>query len=337
MRHIRIFFQAVFLSVFSIAAVSGIEPGIIFDGISRIHGSGWSDPKETTSLAITSLPVLQNRKGLEFRAGWTNYWAGGGWNWHNWQPGGDDLRPYNALSLKFRKVSGELADFWFQLGDADRKSSGQVRLLASGLLSEITGEFQTVLIPLPLFDGDYDRTRVSTLNFGVMPGTQQKGECVLQFADIRLVHSDEVRNMEQAWRPPSGAEVSWSLDGAWSRSSSTNGKICLNGYWNFLPADNAGTAAVPQGEWGWFKVPGIWPNPQGLPHAVPAQDIHLPPGYAHSQTETADKLDQAWYRRTVTVPETWRGRRIEVDFTLLQTHARVFLDGRPAGEAWFPG
>ena len=337
MRHIRIFFQAVFLSVFSIAAVSGIEPGIIFDGISRLHGSGWSDPKETTSLAITSLPVLQNRKGLEFRAGWTNYWAGGGWNWHNWQPGGDDLRPYNALSLKFRKVSGELADFWFQLGDADRKSSGQVRLLASGLLSEITGEFQTVLIPLPLFDGDYDRMRVSTLNFGVMPGTQQKGECVLQFADIRLVHSDEVRNMEQAWRPPSGAEVSWSLDGAWSRSSSTNGKICLNGYWNFLPADNAGTAAVPQGEWGWFKVPGIWPNPQGLPHAVPAQDIHLPPGYAHSQTETADKLDQAWYRRTVTVPETWRGRRIEVDFTLLQTHARVFLDGRPAGEAWFPG
>ena len=93
MRHIRIFFQAVFLSVFSIAAVSGIEPGIIFDGISRTHGSGWSDPKETTSLAITSLPVLQNRKGLEFRAGWTNYWAGGGWNWHNWQPGGDDLRP----------------------------------------------------------------------------------------------------------------------------------------------------------------------------------------------------------------------------------------------------
>ena len=80
MRHIRIFFQAVFLSVFSIAAVSGIEPGIIFDGISRLHGSGWSDPKETTSLAITSLPVLQNRKGLEFRAGWTNYWAGGGWN-----------------------------------------------------------------------------------------------------------------------------------------------------------------------------------------------------------------------------------------------------------------
>ena len=223
MRHIRIFFQAVFLSVFSIAAVSGIEPGIIFDGISRLHGSGWSDPKETTSLAITSRPVLQNRKGLEFRAGWTNYWAGGGWNWHNWQPGGDDLRPYNALSLKFRKVSGELADFWFQLGDADRKSSGQVRLLASGLLSEITGEFQTVLIPLPLFDDDYDRTRVSTLNFGVMPGTQQKGECVLQFADIRLVHSDEVRNMEQAWRPPSGAEVSWSLDGAWSRSSSTNG------------------------------------------------------------------------------------------------------------------
>ena len=45
MRHIRIFFQAVFLSVFSIAAVSGIEPGIIFDGISRLHGSGWSDPK----------------------------------------------------------------------------------------------------------------------------------------------------------------------------------------------------------------------------------------------------------------------------------------------------
>ena len=337
MNFIRYFLCAALLAAFFASPAIGAESKILFDGASRTEGGGWSDPKETTALGITSEPVIQNRRALEFRGGWTNYWAGGGWNWKNWQPEGDDLRPFNALSLKIRKTSGELADFWFQLQDVDRKSSGQVRLLGSGLLAEITGEFQTVVIPLLLFDGEFDRTKVSTLNFGIMPGTQQKGECTLQFADITLISSDEVRKQEKSWLPPSGEEISWSLRNAWSQNSLTDGKICLNGYWNFLPAEEAETSAVPQGAWGWFKVPGIWPNPQGLPHSVATQDVFLPAGYGRSLTDTLNKLDRAWYRRTITIPEAWRDRRITVDFTLLQTHARVFLDGREVGEAWFPG
>ena len=48
-------------------------------------------------------------------------------------------------------------------------------------------------------------------------------------------------------------------------------------------------------------------------------------------------IEQAWYRREIDIPADWSGRRILLDFTMLQTHARVWIDGSRAGEIWFPG
>ena len=37
------------------------------------------------------------------------------------------------------------------------------------------------------------------------------------------------------------------------------------------------------------------------------------------------------------MPQAWAGRRVALDFTMLQTHAKAFVDGVACGELWYPG
>ena len=132
---------------------------------------------------------------------------------------------------------------------------------------------------------------------------------------------------------PAGYEDAWALAGAWRAKSATRETICLNGLWQFLPVPDGNAGAPPQGPqgWGWFKVPGIWPrSPENGP-----QDLLLSP-YMEDRTDLG-RLDQAWYLRKVVVPAGWRGRRVAIDPGLVQTHARVFVDGAEAGAVFFPG
>ncbi len=132
---------------------------------------------------------------------------------------------------------------------------------------------------------------------------------------------------------PKGSERSWDLADAWRRRSATRETVCLNGLWRFLPAGDGNAAAPPEGPagWGWLKVPGVWPR--SLEDAP--QELLLSP-WMEDRTDLS-RLDRAWYLRKITVPEGWKRRRTFVDFTMLQTHARVFVDGKPAGERFFPG
>ncbi|MGB2824071.1 MAG: glycoside hydrolase family 2 TIM barrel-domain containing protein, partial [Phycisphaerae bacterium] len=132
---------------------------------------------------------------------------------------------------------------------------------------------------------------------------------------------------------PKGYERAWDFADAWRQRSATRETVCLNGLWRFLPAPDGNAAAPPEGVagWGWFKVPGVWPRLLG-----DAPQELLLSGWMEDRTDLA-ALDQAWYLRKITVPEGWKRRRVFVDFAMLQTHARVFLDGRQAGERFFPG
>jgi len=132
---------------------------------------------------------------------------------------------------------------------------------------------------------------------------------------------------------PDGYEKAWDLADAWRARSATRETVCLNGLWRFLPVPDGNAAAPPTGPqgWGWFNVPGVWPRAaEGGP-----QDLHISP-YMEDRTDL-ERLDQAWYEREVAVPKHWAGRRVAIDLGLVQTHARVFLDGREAGAAFFPG
>ncbi len=130
---------------------------------------------------------------------------------------------------------------------------------------------------------------------------------------------------------PEGAEDLRDSSRAWRQTSATRQRICLNGLWRFLPAGKESTQRPPPSGrgWGWFKVPGIWPR-----SADDAQRVLSPDGYEDSELRD---LEQAWYQRPLNVPADWASRKVLLDFTMVQTHARVWIDGREAGEVFFPG
>jgi hypothetical protein len=58
---------------------------------------------------------------------------------------------------------------------------------------------------------------------------------------------------------PPGVQAVWDVSKAYRESTATREHICLNGLWQWQPAE-AGSESVPAGKRGWFKVPGCWPG-----------------------------------------------------------------------------
>lgn len=143
-------------------------------------------------------------------------------------------------------------------------------------------------------------------------------------------------------QPPNGCttEENWDLEDAWQITTPTRAIVSLNGLWNFYPitTPEAGKKIPPHNSgWGFFKVPGIWPG-MGNRKTQPGDSstfyglnselfVNLNPA----------ALTSAWYRRTVKVPHSWKGKRIELEITMLQTGGRIFIDGKEAGDMLFPG
>ena len=70
---------------------------------------------------------------------------------------------------------------------------------------------------------------------------------------------------------PGGVKAVWDFEKAQREKSSTRERVCLNGLWLWQPARNdkglatpensvAADAPIPEGGWGYFKVPGCWPG-----------------------------------------------------------------------------
>ena len=155
----------------------------------------------------------------------------------------------------------------------------------------------------------------------------------VEFDDIRLVVSRLRSQAKEDVPAPEGATGLWDLTDAWRQTTPTRERISLNDLWRFLPLSEEAGQQVPGASegWGWFKVPGIWPtSAEGQ-----AQRVWLS-GWSEDRVDLA-RVEQAWYRRSVAIPADWTGRRILIDFSMVQTHARVYVNGAPCGEVWFPG
>ena len=160
----------------------------------------------------------------------------------------------------------------------------------------------------------------------------------VEFRAISLTVS-HVRALVKADAPlPPGAEQDpWSLSDAWRQTTPTRDKVCLNGLWGFRPVMKADrTERVPAvGDcWGWFKIPGIWPSGT-WEFTDGAQQVWLAPWL--EERGGASVFEQAWYKRRITVPKAWDGRRLALEFTMLQTYVQAFVDGVACGELWYPG
>jgi len=131
---------------------------------------------------------------------------------------------------------------------------------------------------------------------------------------------------------PDGVKAVWDLDKAYRRSTPTREWICINGLWRWQPADGE-TNAMPDEDWGYFKVPGSWPGITDYMQKD-CQTVHAHPGW---KDRSLRSITAAWYQRQITIPAEWAGRRITISAQYVNSHATVFLDGRDVGAIVFPG
>ncbi len=174
------------------------------------------------------------------------------------------------------------------------------------------------------------RLRISTSNLGAA-GTAE--------FDRLTVSLKRLRAPEPCNAPlPEGAPADpWGLGDAWRQTTSTRARWCLNGLWGWRPPLDSDKPGVAPGEnegWGWGKVPSVWAK-KGE-HRREGQLVYISP-WLEDKDVKCEVGDRAWYRRDFVMPKEAVGKRVVLTFTMLQTHAVVYVDGNRAAEVSFPG
>lgn len=139
-------------------------------------------------------------------------------------------------------------------------------------------------------------------------------------AGLRLIPSTDVVCRDAALPP--GRRLAG--DGAPAEERTpTRGAISLDGLWRFAPAE--GSAAGAPACWGLVEVPGDW-----------QRNVAVRGDSREWLLYRGEDVARAWYECVITVPPAWAGRVVELDLDRVSTDARVFVDGRPAGEIGWP-
>ncbi len=130
---------------------------------------------------------------------------------------------------------------------------------------------------------------------------------------------------------PPGVKAVWDVQKAYREGTPARERICINGLWLWQPA-TAAAEEVPAGGWGYFKVPGSWPGITDYMQKD-CQTVYAHPSW---QDQSLGSVTAAWYRREISVPREWAGRRITVCAEYLNSFAAVYVDGQKVGEMRFP-
>ncbi len=130
---------------------------------------------------------------------------------------------------------------------------------------------------------------------------------------------------------PPGVRAVWDLAKAHHETTPTRQRVCINGLWQWQPAEPK-SDRVPDGGWGYFKVPGSWP---GITDYMQKdfQTVHAHPRW---QEQRLGGVTAAWHQRQIAIPASWAGRRIAFQAEYLNSYAAVYLDGKRVGEIRFP-
>jgi beta-galactosidase len=113
--------------------------------------------------------------------------------------------------------------------------------------------------------------------------------------------------------------------------------VCLNGYWQFMPAENAGeldeaklkNPALPENPT-WEKIPVKVPSPWNVNSFARGNggDFVTYPGYPAKW----DSVRTGWLMRKVTYNPRWKNKRLVLRFEAIAGYAKVFVNGQEAGE-----
>jgi beta-galactosidase len=148
---------------------------------------------------------------------------------------------------------------------------------------------------------------------------------------VAIVGVQGIGKCEEFQVLPAGVKAVWDLKTAYREATETRERLCINGLWQWQPADPLDNQ-VPTDGWGYFKVPGSWP---GITDYM-QKDCQTV--YRHPRWEKVrlDRVAAAWYQRQITIPSEWQGRRILFQADYVNSYAAVYIDGRRVGEIVFP-
>ncbi|MFV2068668.1 MAG: glycoside hydrolase family 2 TIM barrel-domain containing protein, partial [Pirellulales bacterium] len=136
---------------------------------------------------------------------------------------------------------------------------------------------------------------------------------------------------QSATHLPQGVKAVWDVSKAYCETTPTRERICIDGLWRWQPADGRADQ-VPEGRWGYFKVPGPWP---GITNYM-QKDCQTVYAHRSWKDENLAGITAAWYQREITIPAAWSGRRVTVRAEYLNSYAVVYVDGKKTGEIRFP-
>jgi beta-galactosidase len=137
---------------------------------------------------------------------------------------------------------------------------------------------------------------------------------------------------ESAVALPQGVRAVWDASKAFRETTPTRERLCINGLWRWQPAAD-GSREVPTAKWGFYKVPACWPGVQDYLQS----DYQTLYSHTTWKDTKLSAVRSAWYERTITLPQTWSGRRVSLEVEYLNSLAVVFVDGHEVGQLRFPG
>ena len=143
-------------------------------------------------------------------------------------------------------------------------------------------------------------------------------------------------------RPPASYAlpewVDWKRENHFQKNTSVRHSISLNNYWQFQVNPESAVAellkrdgkqpAMPDsvrtdGNWIYVKVPGRWDGRYF--YLLDREKSHISQIGGFPVSDYA----QGWYRRALSIPESWRGSRFLLQFNAIGEQARVFVNGVP--------
>ena len=91
------------------------------------------------------------------------------------------------------------------------------------------------------------------------------------------------------------------------------------------------------GEWSYAFDFGASGKQQGLQNSTGFDDTIIVPFCPESKlsgVEHKDFINALWYQRNITLPESWRGKRIILHFGAVDYACEAFIEGRSVGKHW---
>jgi len=166
----------------------------------------------------------------------------------------------------------------------------------------------------------------------IQPATRHPQVPLLAFASAILILPTQIAAQVPSAVPLApGVRAVWDPAKAVHETTATRERLCINGLWRWQPAaDDA--REVPTANWGYYKVPACWPGIEDYMQSD-YQTLYAHPSWKNTRL---GEVRSAWYERTISVPQSWAGRRITLETEYLNSYAVVYVDGREMGEIRFP-